>query len=67
LYSSGLCKYIAAASPLRGSIGFGYVNNWGRNDSKMLERSKRENRKLITQVHKIHVESMYQTVSAFAQ
>jgi hypothetical protein len=38
---------MAAASPLRGSIGFGYVNNWGRNDSKILERSKRENRELM--------------------
>jgi hypothetical protein len=32
---------MAAASPLRGSIGFGYVNNWGRNDSNILERSKK--------------------------
>jgi len=59
LYSSGLCKYIAAASPLRGSIGFGYVNNWGRNDSKILERSKtRKQENCTTQSQKIHVETL---------
>ena len=34
-----LCRYMAAASPLRGSVGLGYVNSCGKNDSKMLERS----------------------------
>lgn len=43
LYSSGLCKYMAAASPFSGSIGLGYVNNCGRNDSKIFERSEKQN------------------------
>lgn len=45
LYSSGLCKYIAAASPLSGSMGFGYVSNCGRNDSKIFDRSRKEQNK----------------------
>jgi hypothetical protein len=57
---------MAAASPLRGSIGFGYVNNWGRNDSKMLERSeKRTVKAYIIQAHKIHVDALYQIVSTY--
>jgi len=40
LYSSGLWRYIAAASPFRGSIGLGYVNNWGRKDSKIFDKSE---------------------------
>merc|ERR1719500_1934695 len=39
LYSSGLWRYIAAASPFNGSVGFGYVRSCGRKDSNMLERS----------------------------
>ena len=34
-----LWRYIAAASPLRGSVGLGYVRSWGRKDSNILERS----------------------------
>jgi len=44
LYSSGLWRYIAAASPFRGSIGLGYVNNWGRKDSKIFDKSETRNR-----------------------
>lgn len=43
LYSSGLWRYIAAASPFRGSIGFGYVKSCGRNDSKIFDRSEIRN------------------------
>lgn len=39
LYSSGRCRYMAAASPFRGSIGLGYASSCGKNDSKMLVRS----------------------------
>ena len=45
LYSSGLCRYIAAASPFRGSIGFGYVSSCGRKDSKMLDKSAPEKKR----------------------
>lgn len=38
---------MAAASPLSGSIGFGYVNNCGRNDSKIFERSGIEKSPLV--------------------
>lgn len=34
-----LWRYMAAASPFKGSVGLGYVRSWGRKDSKMLERS----------------------------
>ena len=37
-----MCKYKAAASPFRGSIGFGYESNCGRNDSNTLFRSRRQ-------------------------
>lgn len=47
LYSSGLWRYMAAASPLRGSIGLGYVNNWGKKDSKIFDKSKNKNSQLI--------------------
>lgn len=40
LYSSGLCRYMAAASPFKGSIGLGYVNNWGRKDSNIFDKSE---------------------------
>ncbi len=42
LYSSGLWRYMAAASPFSGSIGFGYVSSCGRKDSKMFDRSEME-------------------------
>lgn len=31
---------MAAASPFKGSIGLGYVNNCGRKDSNMLDKSE---------------------------
>jgi hypothetical protein len=31
---------MAAASPLRGSIGLGYVSNCGRKDSKIFDKSE---------------------------
>jgi len=42
-----LWRYIAAASPFRGSIGLGYVNNWGRKDSKIFDKSETRNRSVI--------------------
>lgn len=39
LYCSGRWRYMAAASPFRGSMGLGYASSWGRNVSKMLVRS----------------------------
>lgn len=30
---------MAAASPFNGSIGLGYVNNWGRKDSNIFDKS----------------------------
>lgn len=33
---------MAAASPFSGSIGLGYVNNCGRNDSNIFERSEKD-------------------------
>ena len=40
LYCSGLWRYSAAASPFNGSTGLGYASNWGRNDSKIFDKSK---------------------------
>lgn len=31
---------MAAASPFKGSIGLGYVNNWGRKDSNIFDKSE---------------------------
>lgn len=39
-YSFGWRINSAAASPFRGSLGFGYLNNCGRKTSKMLIISK---------------------------
>lgn len=39
LYSSGLWRFMAAASPFNGSMGLGYVSSCGRKLSKMLDRS----------------------------
>ena len=35
---------MAAASPFSGSMGLGYVNSWGKNDSKILDRSEMNKR-----------------------
>lgn len=35
---------MAAASPFNGSTGLGYVNNCGRKDSKIFDKSVNENR-----------------------
>lgn len=40
LNESGFCIMIEAALVLTGSSGLGYVNNWGRNVSKMCDKSK---------------------------
>lgn len=40
LYSSGLCRYMAAASPFRGSTGLGYVKSCGKNDSNIFDKSE---------------------------
>lgn len=42
LYSSGLWRYMAAASPFKGSIGLGYVRSCGRKLSNILERSEKQ-------------------------
>ena len=47
LKSSGLRMYNAAASPFRGSAGFGYLNNCGKNISKTLTKPKKKTRNYL--------------------